>query len=429
MTAEAPSQRESFYGWRITAASFAILFVSVGTVLYAPPVFLVPLQEHFGWSRAQISAGGALGAMVGGGLAPLIGVWIDRYGARILMTVGGVMLAAGFALLSLITSLWHLYAINLMVAIGISCVAWLPNQTLISNWFERKRGLAMGISLAGIGFGGMVIAPLAAVLISQAGWRLAYLCMASLVLLVIVPLVLGVVRSRPSDLGLLPDGEPVDPPSSDTVKRHTPHDQTQLPGLDPREAFRTSAFWILCSSNFVSVFAGSSIIQHVPASLTDQGFDQTTAGGLLGLAIGVSVVGRLGAGLLADRFPKRIVMVLAMLLNALAVLCLFGVGSVGALPAFVVCFGVALGAGAVLAPLLVGEYFGLRAFGKILGLTMIPATIGVAIGPVLTGWIFDVTGSYDLAFAMHLAGFLIGAILLLALRPPRSAEGVSQPPA
>jgi len=417
--------RGSFYGWRITAASFTILFVSVGTGLYAPPVFLVPLQEQFGWSRAQISAGGAIGALVSGVLAPLVGVWIDRYGARILMTTGAVVMGAAFALLSLMTSLWHLYAINLIAAVGISCVAWLPNQTLISNWFERRRGLAMGVSLAGIGFGGLVIAPLASVLLSQVGWRLAYVGMASLVLLVIIPLVLGVVRTHPADLGLLPDGEPVDPPLSDTSKRHTPHDQTQLPGLDPREAFRTSAFWLLCGCNFVLAFAVFSIIMHIVAFLSDQGFDPKTAAGLLGLAVGVSVAGRLGAGLLADRFPKRIVMVLTMLLHALAVLCLLGVGSVGTMPTFVVCFGVALGGGAVLTPLLVGEYFGLRAFGKILGLTMIPATLGVAIGPVLTGWIFDVTGSYELAFVMHLAVFLIGAILLLALRPPRSTEGVS----
>jgi MFS family permease len=423
---EQPAHR-SFYGRRIVAASFAILFVSVGTGLYAPPVFLVPLQEEFGWSRAQISTGGAIAALMCGILAPLVGGWIDRYGARIVLTAGGVMMGTAFALLSLMTSLWHMYAINLIAAAGITCAAWIPNQTLISNWFEQKRGLAMGLALAGIGFGGLVIAPFGSLLISQVGWRLAYAGMASLVFLIIVPLAVGVVRSRPADLGLLPDGEPIDPHRPDTAERHTQIDQAELLGLDLGEAFRTSAFWILCACSLFSVFAGSSIVQHVVAFLTDQGFDPQMAARLLGLTVGVSVAGRLGLGFLADRLAKRTVMILVLLLHALSVVFLFGIHSIGAVPGFVALFGIALGGGAVLTPLLVGEYFGLRAFGKILGATMIPATLGAALGPVVAGRIFDVTGSYELAFEIDLAAFMIGAVLLLFLRSPRRAERVAAP--
>jgi MFS family permease len=165
-----------------------------------------------------------------------------------------------------------------------------------------------------------------------------------------------------------------------------------------------------------------SIVGHLVALLSDAGFDIQQASGALGFAILASVAGRLLFGLLADRFPKRYVMATALLVHAVAMLFLFSIQSVGALPAFVIAFGMALGGAAVLIPLLVGECFGLLSFGKILGLIMLAGTLGAANGQVLTGRIFDVTGSYTIAFALHLAGFLAGALLVCFLRPPRSPE-------
>ena len=120
-----------------------------------------PSQNHFGWSRAAIAGGSAVGALTAGIMGPLVGVWIDRYGSRRVMTIGALVMGCGFGLMSMIRSLWQLYALNVIGAIGIACVAWIPNQTLISNWFTRKRGMAMGITLAGIGFGGLIMPPLA----------------------------------------------------------------------------------------------------------------------------------------------------------------------------------------------------------------------------------------------------------------------------
>ena len=163
-----------------------------------------------------------------------------------------------------------------------------------------------------------------------------------------------------------------------------------------------------------------SIIGHLPAYLTDQGFEKMAAGAL-SLAIGCSIVGRLSFGMIADRFGKKGLMSLALILHALAVLCLFRVHWFGALPAFVIVFGLALGGGAVVVPLLIGECFGLRAFGKILGVITISATLGAATGPVLTGRIFDVMGSYDLAFTLHIASFTAAGLAICFLRKPRTA--------
>ena len=412
---------ELYYGWWIVAASFSILLITVGAGLYGPPVFLVPLQDHFGWSRAGVAGGSAVGALTAGAVAPLVGVWIDRYGSRKVMTIGALVMGSAFCLLSAIQSLWQLYALNVIAAIGISCVAWIPNQTLISNWFHQKRGLAMGITLGGIGFGGLAMPPLAGFLIAEFGWRVAFGVLGSLVLMIVVTVTLAVVRSRPEDMGLLPDGEPVDSEGPPGAPIHGAPEDAEAAGLSLPESLRTGAFWILCLTHVLWTFGSMSLIAHLPAFLTDQGFESQRAAGYLALAIGLSVVGRLSFGVLADRFTKKWIMSGALVLQVLAALCLFRVHGFGALPGFVALFGIGLGGGAVLVPLLIGECFGLRAFGKVLGVVTISATLGAATGPVLTGRIFDVMGSYELAFILHIVSFTAGAVAICFLRRPRTA--------
>jgi MFS family permease len=417
------THREVYYGWWIVAASFSILLITVGVGLYAPPVFLVPLQEHFGWSRAAIAGGSAAAALTVGLVSPLVGFCIDRYGSRVVMTTGALVMGCAFCLLGAIQSLWQLYAINMIAAIGIASVAWIPNQTLISNWFERKRGQAMGITLAGIGFGGLAMPPLADFLREEFGWRLAFAALGSLVLLIVATVILALVRSKPEEMGLLPDGEPLvsEGPAGDPI--HETREKAGAEGLSLAESFRTSAFWILSLGHVLWTFGSMSIIGHLPAFLTDQGFGKLAAGSLA-LAIGCSVVGRVSFGMLADRFSKKAIMSLTLILHALAVLCLFRIHSFGVLPAFVILFGLGLGGSAVLVPLLIGECFGLRAFGKVLGVITISATLGAATGPVLTGRIFDVMGSYDLAFILHIVSFTAAGLAICFLRKPTLARGV-----
>ena len=415
------TRRELFYGWWIVAASFSILLVTVGIGLYAPPIFLVPLQEHFGWSRAAIAGGAAAGALTVGMVSPLVGVLIDRYGARKVMATGALVMGSAFCLFGAIQSLWQLYALNVIAAIGIASVAWIPNQTLISNWFNRMRGRAMGRTLAGIGFGGLTMPPLTYFLISEFGWRVAFAVLGSLVLLIVVTVTLALVRSRPEDMGLLPDGDPAASEMTPGTPAHGTGRDPGAEGLSLAESFRTSAFWILSLGHVLWTFGSMSIIGHLPAFLTDQGFEKL-ASGALALAIGCSIVGRLSFGVLADRLTMRRLMSLTLLLHALAVLCLFRVHSFGALPAFVILFGLGLGGSAVLVPLLIGECFGLRAFAKVLGVITISATLGAATGPVVTGRIFDVTGSYHPAFILHIVSFTAAALAISFLRKPRTAS-------
>ncbi|MFI5396950.1 MAG: MFS transporter [Candidatus Binatia bacterium] len=413
MTSLRHTVRSSFYGWWIVAGSFLILFIAVGVGLYAPPVFLVPLQEHFGWSRAAIAAGSAIAAVVSGMVSPLVGAWIDKYGSRKVMTFGALVMGSAFLLLSAMTSLWQLYALNGLAAIGITCCAWIPIQTLIANWFNKKRGLAMGIALTGIGFGGLVMAPLTGVLITRLGWRLAFAGLGALIL-TIATVVLAIVRSRPADMGLLPDGDMAAAPGT-----HGTHDASGLgAGIDLGQAVRTGAFWILATAHFLWTFAGLSIVGHMVAHLRDVGFEGSVAAGALGLTVGVSVAGRVVIGYFADSANKATVLSAAFAFSGLSTALLLSIQSPGALPLFVVAYGLGFGGIAVLFPLLVVECFGLLSFGKILGLIMIAATMGGAAGPVFTGRIYDMTGSYRLAFALHVSVFMAAALAINFLPRP-----------
>jgi len=415
-------RHEAFYGWRIVGASFFVLFVTVGAGLYVPPVFLVPLQEQFGWSRAVIAGGTAVAALMTAVASPLAGVWIDRYGARKVMTAGALLMGTAFVLLSSIRSLWQLYALNIAAALGLSCSAWVPNQTLVSNWFTRKRGLAMGIALTGIGFGGMFMAPLGGSLIAAVGWRHAFACIGALILGGVIAVILAIVRDRPADLGLAADGEPAGPLHEGSALASS-HSVESADGLDLKEAIRTTAFWILFLCHFLWVFANLSIVGHLVAFLSDVGFEAQTAAVVMGVMVGVSVAGRILFGLLSDRIDKRRILALALVCHTVATMCLLRVHAGGAVPFFVIVFGLGLGGGAVLVPLLVGEYFGLVSFGKILGLIMISGAIGAATGPVVTGRIFDVTGHYHMAFLVHIAFFATAAVAVNFMRRPLAQTG------
>jgi MFS family permease len=417
--------RGLFYGWWIVGASFSTLLITVGIGLYGPPIFLVPLQDHFGWTRADIAGGTAVGALTVGLASPLVGVFIDRYGSRRVMAAGALVMGIGFCLLGAVQSIWQFYALNVLAGVGLASVAWLPNQTLVSSWFDRLRGRAMGITLAGIGFGGLCMPTLAGRLIGEFGWRAAYGVLGALVVLIVATVTLALVRSRPEDMGLLPDGGT---DVSETTVGNTggaPREGENATGLSLAESVRTGAFWVLSLGHILWTFGSMSIIGHLPAFLTDQGFGVESGASYLAFAIGMSVVGRIGFGALADRFAKKRIMCWGLILHALAVLCLMEVDRFGALPGFVVLFGVGIGGSAVLIPLLVGECFGLRDFGKVLGVVTISATLGAATGPVLTGRIFDVTGSYQLAFILHIASFSASAVAIYFLPKPRLAPAAA----
>lgn len=396
-----------FYGWWVVAGCFFILVLTVGAGLYSLPIFLVPLQEHFGWSRASISAGAAIGSISIGLMAPWVGSLIDRFSMRRVMFAGTFTMAIGFASYAATDSLWHFWISSAVLAIGLSMVAFVPVQTLISVWFTRRRGLAMGVTLAGIGFGGLFLAPLTGAVISGYGWRTAYVCLAIIVTVPVALILLLVVRDSPATLGLLADGDPISRQVIDS-----PEGGPVVPGSNFGEAVATKVFWALTATVFFASFASFGLIQHLAALLTDSGYSMAVSSSTLGMAIGFSVVGRVLAGALSDKFEARWVYAALVALITLATGVLLSPSHGLSLIFFSIFFGIGLGGINVLLPLLVGMCFGLKSFSKILGVVILAATLGSSIGPLAVGVLFDLTGDYAVALP---ALILFGALAMFSV--------------
>jgi len=406
-----------FYGWWIVAVSAVTLLLAGGIGFYSFGAFFTPLIDEFGWSRAQISLSMSIMGLIG--LAgPLLGTWVDRYGAKRVMLLGALFMGLSFACLGFTFSLYYFYALYFVVAAGQMAILNIPVLTLVSNWFEKRKGLAMGISVAGFGLGGIIMLPLSAHLIDLLGWRWTYPILGITICLALVPLITLVVKNSPRDIGTSPDGEKYIAPEK--------HQRTPVPDSNTRiqrwtlpKALKTSTFWIIVLA-FMMVFVGTaSVIAHAVPFFVGQGFSNQLASTILGSAVGVSILARIITGYLSDRIPVKYVAVLFFTFQMAGLLVLIFPGTQVNVPAFVVVFGLAMGGLFVLEPLTIREYFGLDSFGTIYGGLWAFQTLGWAAGPYITGYIFDTTGSYNLAFIAFIFATLLATVLIMFVRHPR----------
>ncbi|MBE3109018.1 MAG: MFS transporter, partial [Acidobacteria bacterium] len=275
-----------FYGWWVVAALSAIMFLSAGPAFYAMGVFVVPFQEEFGWSRGQISVALSLAALISGLFGPVAGVLVGRVGARRLMGVGGVMMGISLGLLGFTRSLTYFYGMFMVMAAWRSAIMIVPVGAVVANWFDRRRGLALGLTTAGIGLGGLVMAPLAALLIDAVGWQKTFFIEGAMIVVVMAPLAAFVVRQRPSDMGLLPEG------ASFSEERASRADGG-VDGWSLADAVRTPTFFIVSAAFSLAFATLGAVLIHVVPFLEDQGFSRTTAGLILGLVSGIGVLGKI----------------------------------------------------------------------------------------------------------------------------------------
>ncbi|MFC2035126.1 MFS transporter [Chloroflexota bacterium] len=406
-----------FYGWWIVAVSAIILLLAGGIGFYSFGAFFTPLTNEFSWSKAQISLTMSIVGLVGF-TGPLFGMWVDRYGAKRIMVLGALLMGLSFACLGFTSSLYYFYTLYFVVAAGQMAILNIPVLTVVSHWFEKKRGLATGISVAGFGLGGLIILPLSAHLIYLLGWQWTYHILGVTICLVLIPLIILVIKNSPHDIGTLPDGE-----------KHTAqekHQRTPVPNSDMwiqrwtlSKALQTSVFWILVLA-FTMVFLGTaSVIAHAVPFFVGQGFGNQLASTILGSAVGVSILGRVIAGYLSDRMPIKYLAILIFLFQVAGLLVLIFPAKPVSIPAFIAIFGLAMGGLFVLEPLAIREFFGLDSFGAIYGGLWAFETLGWAAGPYITGYIFDTTGNYNLAFITFIFATLLAAVLIMFARHPR----------
>lgn len=404
MSARNPARRRMFPGWwMVIVAGIGLVFGYIPTISFTFGVFMPSLVETFGWTRGQVSLAFSMSLIVMVFVMPIIGRLVDRLGAKRVILPSALVFGLSVASLSLLTPhIWHFYGVFIVMGIVGAGTAPLAYSSVIAHWFDRKRGLALGVTMVGLGLGSALMPSVAAVLIDAVAWRQAYLLLGITVILVTIPIVGLFLRERPETLGLKPDGEP--------EKKLQSHG-AQLQGMSIREIYRTGTFWLMCVVFFLMGMVALGCLIHMAPMLTDHGVTERTAA-LATSAVGVSLIfGRIAAGFLLDKFfAARIAMVFFFGVG-LAVALLWS-GADGWL-VFVAAFllGMGLGAEADIIPYLVSRYFGLKSFTESYGYTNASFTLGGVVGPWFMGVGFDRSGSYSLV----LAGFGIATLVSLAL--------------
>jgi len=420
-----------FYGWWVVSACAGIIFLTGGTFFYGFGILVTPLSEKFGWSRAVIAGAFSLRTELGGLGAPVIGYLVDRVGPRRLLVAGVFLVGTGFIFLSRIQAVWHLYAVAAIIAIGMGATGGPVAMAAVAHWFRRRRGRAFALMTVGAGTSGVMVVVLAS-LIAAFGWRTALLVTGFTQWAICIPLAL-VVRNRPQDLGLLPDGEPpvaaerqvaaserqagtADPegPRGDVV---SPQDE----GLTMSEALRTRSFWLVASAMGLAGLGSQTIIVHqIPFMEDSLGFSSQAAS-LVAMSMPiVSLAGRLGFGWLADYVDKRKVLAVAYLFIAVGILLFAMVHGVWQIPFYLAFFGPGWGGSIAVRPAFQADYFGLRAFGGVQGMMFTVASVGSFVGPIFAGAVYDVTDSYPPGFFIVGLAALAAAPVVLMVGKPRT---------
>ena len=378
-----------------------VLFSVVGLALWGLSYYYDFIVQQFGWSRAQVTSGNALSKLVVGPLFGFFAGWlVDRFGPRRLMMAGVLM--AGTALIGLgsISSLGMFYFFYFFNALGYVCGGPLPNQVLLTRSFEKSRGKAMGIAYLGIGLGGATVPWLSHFLVEHLGWQAALRTLGFLVIVIAFPLAFFLKE----------------PP---TLERPAAIERISLLS----SAFRRAPFYLLLVGSMCSIAAVSGTQQNLKLFLTlDMHYGQGQAARLLSLVLASSMVGRLLMGWLADRFPKKYIMLLIYMLVACAIPFLL----VSRLPillyAFAILFGVGLGGDYMIIPLLAAELFDAQMLGRVLGVSLTTDGVAEGVAPWIVGHIRDFSGSYSNAFLLMIAIALLGSVAISFL-PKRAVSG------
>jgi sugar phosphate permease len=388
---------------QVAVTSFVALFSIVGLALYGLPFYYDFMVREFGWSRAQVTSGNALSKLLVGPLFGFMAGWVvDRFGPRRLMMAG--ILMAGLALVGLahMTSLSMFYAFYLLNALGYVCGGPLPNQVLLSRWFDKARGKAMGFAYLGIGIGGYLVLKLSPRLVDAFGWRGALQALGILIIALTLPLAY-LVRDDPDDVA----------PKRTSAQKTV----ASMGGI-----FRQPAFYLLALGSMCSIGAVGGTNQHLKLFLSlDLKFSQTAAASIASTVLGCSIAGRLLMGWLADRIPRKHVMLLIYMLIAGSIPLLFFAQSPAALYGFAVIFGLGLGGEYMIIPLMAAELFGVKVLGRLLGVILTADGVAEATFPMLVGYLRDTTGSYRTGFLLLIAVALAGT-LAIAFLPRRSVQ-------
>ncbi|HEY0974945.1 MAG TPA: MFS transporter [Solimonas sp.] len=404
-----------FYGWWIVAAGFVTTMLAIGSTTYAFGLFVKPLSEEFGLSRADANIG-FIALLIGFALwAPLVGRVLDRSPARMVMCVGGLLVGIGFSLIAVLKSPTAMALVVVgPLALGTVACGALATNAITARWFYRQRGRAMGLLAVATSAGGFTVPPVAALLMEQYGWRGAVGVLGVAIPLLVIAVVLWRIRDRPQDLGLLPDGGV----SSVT----TAADGTQPAAVEGRQwrfgqLLADGRFWLIALGTGLLLGADQALLASLIPYGIDAGYGAPRAALLLSCLTFSAILGKLAIGALADRYDKRLLFCIVAACNLSFLLLLLFEPSYPVLVAACCVIGLAIGGTYPLWTTLIADHFGAASFGTVMG-SMNLAMMPLAIGAIrFIGVVHDRTGSYNDAFLVFIATAFVAVALILMLRP------------
>ena len=408
-----------FYGWLIVA----VVFVTMGIGVNARTAFSLlfpPILDEFRWDRAVTAGAFSFGFLVSAILSPTLGYMMDRIGPRAVMELGVVLMASGLLLAPLTTEPWHLYlTIGVLVGAGSVCLGYSGQSLFLPNWFIRRRGLAMGLAFAGVGIGSVTLLPWVQHMIEQTGWRTACTAMGILVFVVLAPINF-LLRMRPEDIGLLPDGDAAPSATSAAPRSNVVDPVWAATDWTLRRALRTARFWWISLGYFAGLYVWYAVQVHQTKFLLDIGFSANVAVWALGVVSLLGIPGQIWLGHLSDRIGREWIWAISCAGFAICFAALIALKFAPVLPlVYLMIFTQgALGYGLTsIMGAVVLEIFQGRQYGSIFGTIMLAALAGGAAGPWATGLLYDLSGSYTSAFAIGIAVSILSAVAIWQASP------------
>ena len=376
--------------------------------------FIIPLSKEFGWSRTTVSAVFSLARLEAGFIGPAEGWAVDRLGPRKLMLVGIPVMGLGFIFLSQVSGLFTFMLVYILgITLGNSLGMHVPASAAVANWFNRKRGLAFGIMWSGVGLGGLLV-PALGWAIDVYGWRDASVYVGIFVIIVGVP-VAALMRHRPEQYGFLPDGQII---PQKTSKGKLGKNEDLEVDFTAREALQTSSFWFLSLSIMARSLVSGGVGLHLVPYFVGLGASPIEAAAYAGAVGVISIPGRFGLSYLGDYFNRRYMMAISLLFMTLSIVLLATADSLSSSIPGLVAYSISQGGISVIPQSIIADYFGRKAFATISGFRSSIQMLGIIVGPVVSGLVYDRTGSYEWAFLGFAAASIVSMLLVLMALPP-----------
>lgn len=395
-----------FYGYRIATAGFFISLTILGAY-YSFGVFFKSLLDEFSWDRATTAAAYSLSFFVMSICGVIIGKLSDHFGPRLVVTAGGIIYGLGFILMRWVTQIWQFYLLyGVLIALGMSA-AVTPAMAVIPRWFARRRGMMLGVVTAGTGVGSMLVPPFASGLATAAGWRNSYTVIGAAALLITVAAG-QFLKLDPAEIGLRQFGAG-DPRLTRTMRLN-------VRNFTLSESLGTGQFWIIGVVNICFSFCQQLILVHIVAHATDMAVPPASAATIMTVIGAGGLAGRLLTGTLIDRTGSRLAMLICFLLLLGGFVELLLARTLGMFYVFAAVFGFAYGGFVTATVPVTAELFGLTSLAAISGSIALVGSPG-AIGPVVAGRIYDVSGSYYPGFIISIGLIILGLVLIILLRP------------